>query len=94
MFRTNRKVPRWLVTIADDTGKLVQRPLTFSEFEFNIVLCDGIKHKAAETMSRFETLGKNETPLYDEVPVLNIPQKTFACVPQTEITDFQSNEEP
>lgn len=37
---------------------------------------------------------KDETPLYHEIPVLAISQAFFACLPQTEKTDYESIEEP
>lgn len=79
--------------MADATGKLAQECLRLSEFEFFIVHRAGIKHEAADALSRRQSSCDGETPLDDEIPILTIPQKN-ACATKTDLTDFKFIEDP
>lgn len=52
----------------------------------------GIKHLAADALSRLPTAGTKKTKLNDKVPVLNINTKTFKFVHKVEVK--QEEQEP
>lgn len=53
----------------------------------------GVKHLAADALSRLKTRGKDKTILDDEVQVLTLPPEIFAYVPRTDTTDRKVIEE-
>lgn len=59
----------------DATEKLAQWRLSISEFEFNIAHRAGIKHRAADVLSRFKTGGEEKRLLNYAVPVLTISNR-------------------
>lgn len=94
MISTNLEAIRWIITIAPTTEKLARWHLRLSEFELDIVHLSGIKHKAADVLSRSKVKIEDKTALDDEVPVLTISQPYLACVTYTEMIYLKFIKEP
>lgn len=75
--------------MAKATGRLTRWRLRLSEFEFDIFRRIGIKHQAADALSPPQTKVENRTLLDNEVPVIIETQTLFACMQETEPTDFE-----
>jgi len=71
-LRTDHESLRWILNLSDASGKLQRWRLRLLEFEFDVVHRPGIKHQAADALSRLNTQGEDEEPLEDEVPTLLI----------------------
>lgn len=73
--RTDHDALRMMVNMTDAAMKLVRWPLGLSGLDFvdfEVVHPAGIKHQAAEALSRFPTAGADELQLEDVLPVLKI----------------------
>lgn len=84
----------WILIIAEATGKLTRWWLRMSEFESDIIHCAGIKHQAADALLRLKTNGEDKSSVDDEVQVLTVHQKVFACAPQTQKSYLEFIREP
>lgn len=78
---TDHEALRWILSMTEATGKPARWRLRLTEFEIDIVHRAGVKRKAADALSRLNTKGVDCPPMVDEVPVLAIPPKSFACAP-------------
>lgn len=72
VLRTDHAALRWILNMADATGKLARWRLRLLEYDYEIQHRPGVKHQAADALSRVRTDGGDETELDDEVP-------TFEC---------------
>ena len=100
-IRTDHDALRWILNMADATGKLARWRLRLAEYEFDVVHRAGVKHQAADALSRLPTDGEDKAPLDDEIPVLVIQHddeqtvSTVVCVhEQYETTDGPAIELP
>lgn len=73
-MRTDHDALRWITNMTEATGKLVRWHLRLSEFDFEVVHWGGVKHEAAEALSRLEKTGMEKSPLEDDIPVLTITE--------------------
>lgn len=64
-----------------------------SDFELGMVHRADIKYQVADALSRLKANEEDQTLLDDEVQVLTIPYKIFACAARTETTEFELIEE-
>jgi len=55
--RTDHSALRWILNLNDTTARLTRWRLRLMEFEFEVVHRKGIKHQAADALSRLETSG-------------------------------------
>lgn len=62
--------------MTDNSGKLACWRLRLVEFELDAVHRAGVKHQAADAVSRLPTTGIDDTPLHDDVQVLKLPGNT------------------
>lgn len=76
------------------TCRLTEWQLTQSEFEINIIHRAGVKHEAADALSRLKTVGKDHAPLEEEVPVFANSSKFLACAPLLAEPEFETIERP
>lgn len=64
-----------------------------SAFQFYKLHRTGMKHQAADALSRLKTKGEDSSLLDDEVTVPTIPREIFASAPRTAITNLEIIEE-
>lgn len=69
-IRTDHDALRWILNMADATGKLARWRLRLSKYEFDVVHRAGIKHQSADALSRLTTSGNDDTTLDDGIPVM------------------------
>lgn len=62
--------------MTDATGKLARWRLKLSEFKLGVLHRAGIKHEAADALSRLPATGNNETPSRDDDTILDITDDT------------------
>lgn len=70
MVRTDHHASRWILILADATGKRARWRLRLLESDFEIVLRAGVKYQAANALSRFVTRGDVTNAIRDDIPVL------------------------
>lgn len=58
--------------MTEETGKLAHWRLKLLEFEIDVVHQPDIRQQAADALSRFATVVKDDTPLKNDLPVLTI----------------------
>lgn len=63
---------KWILKLTDCTGRLAQLLPQFSKFNFEVVHSAGIKHRAADTISRLVSNDENTIPRKDDVPPLAV----------------------
>ena len=68
VIRTDHDSLRWLLNIADVSGRLARWRLRLSEFDFEVVHRPGVKHQAADALSRMQTNGEDASRMDDEIP--------------------------
>lgn len=61
-----------ILNFTDITSRLARWRLRLSRFEFDVVLRAGIKHQAADALSRLHTLNEDTVPLDNDSPFLAI----------------------
>lgn len=61
-----------LLSMTDATGELARWRLRLFEFEFDAVHRTGVKYKAADALSLFETVGGDTKRLENNFPVMII----------------------
>ncbi|CAN8073881.1 unnamed protein product [Agarophyton chilense] len=64
-IRTDHDSLRWLLNITDASSRLARWRLRLSEYDYEITYRPGIKHQAADALSRIITDGTDDTPLHD-----------------------------
>lgn len=69
---TDRDSRRLILKLGDETMRLAWRRFCLSDFDFNVVHWDGVKHQADDNLSRLPTDCTDVTSLEDEPPVLVI----------------------
>ena len=81
--RTDHDSLKWVLNLADAKGRLARWRLRLSEFDFDVEHRAGVKHQAADALSRMETTGLDTRPLGDEIPcfttVSDIPGEGLPC---------------
>lgn len=60
-IRTDHDALRWILNMADATGKLARFCQRLQELEFDVVHREGIKHQAADALSRLGTKGEDQS---------------------------------
>lgn len=75
---------RWILNVADATGKLVRWALQLPKFQFDVVHRFGVKHQAGDALLRLETDGLEGSPVDDGIPVQEIEQK-LTCLIERDI---------
>jgi len=77
LVRTNHDCLRWILNI-EGSGKprLARWRLRLSELEFDVAYKPGMTHYMADTISRLESGGSDETAFDDAVPVLAVRENT------------------
>ena len=71
-LRTDHHSLRWIMNLADASGRLQRWRLRLADFEYDIVHRAGVKHQAADALSRLPTNGTDQHPLDDGIPTLAI----------------------
>jgi len=66
-IRTDHEALRWILTMTDAKGKLERWRLRLSAFDYDVVHLPGVKHQAADALSRLET---DTNPIDDDLPLL------------------------
>lgn len=56
-IRTGRDSLKWILNLSDSTGRFARWRLCLSEFEFDVVHKAGVKHQAADALSRLPATG-------------------------------------
>lgn len=69
-IRTDHQALKWLMNLSDASGRLQRWRLRLQPFEYDIVHRPGVKHQAADAMSRLNTTGTDQTDLDDEIPTV------------------------
>ena len=70
--RTDHHSLRWIMNLANASGRLARWRLRLQEFDFEVVHRAGSVHMAPDAMSRLPTDGADDSELNDDVPVLVI----------------------
>ena len=63
---------RWLLTIAEPSGRLMRWRLRLSEFDFQILYKKGKLNTQADALSRLTTLGETSSDLDEDIPCFSI----------------------
>lgn len=87
--RKNYGALRGTTTIAEAISKLRRWRLRLSELNFNIFHRSGIKHQAANGLTRLKTTREVQTVLEDEVQDLTTLKELFAYAPTTETPELE-----
>ena len=66
--RTDHGSLRWVLYLADANGRLARWRLRLSDYDFFVEHRAGIKHLAADALSRLEATGLDTSTLRDEIP--------------------------
>lgn len=66
-IQTDNESLMWLMIVSEASANLTRWRLQLSEFKFYIVHRAGIKHKAADPMSKILTGGKDKTKVDDKI---------------------------
>lgn len=61
-----------ILNLTDSTGRLARWRHRSLKFDFDVILCAGIKHKAAHTLSGLFSTGNDASPLKDELVLLAV----------------------
>ncbi len=59
---------RWLLEIAEQSGRLMRWRLRLSEFDFEVRYKKGKANSQADALSRLATLGETVVPVDEEIP--------------------------
>lgn len=69
-LRTDHSALRWILNLADASGRLMRWRLRLSDFDYEVKHRAGVKHQAADTLSRLRTDGADTSLLDDAIPTL------------------------
>lgn len=83
-LRTDHSAFRWILNLADATGKLIWWCLRLSQYEVDVVHWPGVRYQAANALLPPETDGLQECPFDNEVPVLAIEHNLPVSQDETE----------
>ena len=92
-IRTDHLALKWLMNLSDASGRLQRWRLRLQPFEYDIVHRPGVKHQAADALSRLPTTGTDQTDLDDEIPTVAAVLKgpmVHQDEPEWEIIPFDS----
>lgn len=71
-IRTSHDAFKWILNLADATGKLARWGLHLSDFKFHVVHKAGIKSSLLGAVLQIETGGTDTTELADDLPKIQI----------------------
>ncbi|CDF38306.1 unnamed protein product [Chondrus crispus] len=66
-LRTDHEAVRWVLNLADSSGRLARWRLRLAEYNYEVQYRPGVKHQLADGVSRLRTDGGDTTPVDDEV---------------------------
>ena len=66
-LRTDHEALRWVLNLADSSGRLARWRLRLAEYDYELKYRPGIKHQLADGVSRLRTDGGDTEPVDDEV---------------------------
>jgi len=69
-LRTDHSALRWILNLSDASGRLMRWRLRLADFDYEVKHRAGIKHQAADTLSRIRTNGEDTSDLDDAIPTL------------------------
>ena len=67
-LRTDHEALRWVLNLANSSGRLVRWRLRLEEYDYEVEYRPGVKHQLADGVSRLRTDGGDTAPVDDEVP--------------------------
>lgn len=71
-IKTDQYSLKWILYLSSAYRRFARWHLRLSEFDFDVIHQAGVKHQAAEPLSRLDTDGEEKTHLDDDLPVCNI----------------------
>lgn len=66
---TDHNLLKWILNLADITGRLESWRLRLSGFDIDVVHCAGNKHQAADALFRLTATGEDQAPIENDLPV-------------------------
>lgn len=72
MLRTDQHARRYILNLADSTGKLAIWRLRLMELDFKLVHRAEIKHEAADALFRLPTNGSHRTMLGNDITIMAV----------------------
>ena len=75
-LRTDHEPLRWILNIAEPSGRLARWRLRLAEFDFEVQYRPGRQHNLADGMSRLLTEGGDTSPIDDEIPCFSVMEST------------------
>lgn len=73
-YTTGHEALKWLLTTADDTGRLARWRLRILKFHFEVVHRAGITYQASDKLSGLRTECSDKTSNDDRLPLLMIKE--------------------
>lgn len=67
--RAYHRALKWILSMADATEKLARSRLRLLEYDFKVIYRAGVRHQAADVISRVRTEGKDYLDIETDIPV-------------------------